>query len=423
MFCAFLAVGAMTLIVHEWQLAESNAYAGFLPVDFGVSYIAAALVSFVILALLMPVELRVPSDFFRAIYGMFVPLPFALFHVVDQPMVLFDFVWRMLLLLSPMLVVALVATVRIRLVTLPLFSQGLTEILLVGMCAAGAAFAVLYAPSAASFSIDTVYDRRIEARDIFVGGSVLSYAVAICVNGLVPCIAFIAGLRRRWWLGAASVVLGLAFFYVSGYKAQFAYVFLAYFLGVAVRRDRMHWLYRIIFLAIIGMFAIFLLEYVAMDYSITAELAFRRIFEVPSHVMNSYFHLMFEETNAYWSPLTGISNAPDGVTFLVGELYFGSDRYNVNTNAFIYALAAGGIPAYLAALALVGGTLALFDAIYRGTGNLLVLYLGFAFSLLLAEQAATTVLVSSGIALMTMLALASSGIRLGRPSSLAYGSN
>ncbi len=398
---ALLILTAFNLIVYVYQLAETNAYIGYQPLAFRSVYVTALVVSVAIIWVLMPARITKPSDFFRYVYGIFVLLPYALFHDVGGAVGISWYASMFALLLTPLLMVALLGRVRIGLVNIRVFSVRTVDCIVVVLCLAIAVISLRSAPTSAGFGLLDVYERRLEARDIFASGSVMAYATVIATNGLIPFLAYSAGFHARTWLLAASVVLAAVFFYVLGGKAPLVYLSLAYLLGNGARRGHDSRLQHMVLLSICAAFCIVLVEWALAGYSLTAELTFRRAFVGTGHVLASYFDLMFGSASN-WSAWTG-AHAPDGVTYLVGDLYFGSGEDNVDTNAFAYALGAAGIPGFVGTVLLTGGTLWFFDAVHRATQNSRFLYLGFAFSILIAEQAATTALLSSGIGLLTAL--------------------
>ncbi len=394
---------AVNLVVYVLQLAETNAYIGYQPLTLGPVYLAVLVLSLLIIWVFVPTRITQPSDFFRYVYGIFVLVPYALFHGAGGAIGISWYACMFALLLAPVLVVSLLGQVRIGLLSIGALSVRALDFLVVVLVLVTALITLRLAPASAGFGILDVYERRVEARDIFVSGSALAYATIISTNSLIPFLAYSAGVRARTWLLIASLVLAAIFFYALGGKASLVYLFLAYLLGKGARKERGATLHRIVFLSISATFCLVVVEWVLTGYSLTAELTFRRAFAGTGHVMASYFDLMFSDTGK-WSAWSGI-HAPGGVTYLVGELYFdvGAGEDNVDTNAFVYALAAGGLPAFMATILLTGGVLWFFDAVHRATHNSRFLYLGFAFSILIAEQAATTALVSSGIGLLTAL--------------------
>ena len=203
-------------------------------------------------------------------------------------------------------------------------------------------------------------------------------------------------------LAALALIFSAVFFFSIGVKAPLAFAGLAYFVGLGVRYGRLTIFFDAVVFLTILLFLGFAIEFSLYQYSEIAEYFFRRVFTIPGFDMQHYMELMFKSGDALWSPWFGV-NSDLSPTFLVGAIFFGNVQWNVNTNAFIYALAAGGVPGYLVTIGLVGGFLKLLDSLYAASGNAGYLYLGFLYSILVAEQAATTALASSGVALLFIL--------------------
>ena len=266
-----------------------------------------------------------------------------------------------------------------------------------------------------------------ESHDVIAEASSVYGAQAVVgsIDVRKPFLAFLGGLLNRKSLAALALVFSLVFFYSIGVKAPIAYAGLAYFVGLGVRSGRLMIFFDAVVALSVILFLGFLLEYSVNQYSEIAEYFHRRVFVVPGFDIQHYMELIFRSGDALWSPWYGL-NSDLETTFLVGAVFFGNVQANVNTNAFTLALASGGIPEYLAVLALVAGFLKALDALYEGSGNAGYLYLGFLYSLLITEQGATTALASSGIALLFIILLLSGkgwtqeDVRSGSSGSLKF---
>lgn len=405
------ALAAMSTTAYVVQLAESNASRGFEPLRFDAGYCISVVLSILLLSAVLPTSIRRPSDLFALVYGLFVPLSFAVLHPVPGPTPVVDYAMRFAILVLPLFVTfAAVAPVR-GIHVKSVLPARTAEWLVLALCLVGVAAAYYHGPESAGFDIDAD-ERRLEGRDIFAAGSLLAYLIAMVTNGLLPFLSFIGGLRRKWWLGALATGLALVVFYIMGVKAQFIYIAMAYFVGRGLDRANPRFFHRFIFLAILAVFTVFCVERQFHEWTLSGEYIFRRGFAVPADVMSRYFDFIFGNQHSMWSPLYGFT-FPDGLTFLIGDLYYGQTTANVNTNAYLLALTAGGIPAYAMTMALTAGVFALLDAGYRGSGNRAYFYIAFAYSILLVEQSATTALLTSGIGLLVLLVgLAAQGWRV-----------
>lgn len=401
-----MALGGMALIVYQLQLQYTNAYMGFLPIDISGTYLFSALFFSVLFGMFLPVRISQPSDIFVVFYAAFVILSYVFFYAGALDVGITAFMFRLFITAFPFVVVRLLGSVKWRLsIPLDLKPETLLAIL-VSIAVSGVVVALYSVGSSGGFSIIDAYDRRMEGRDIFQAGSLVAYLNVMSMNGINPFIAFLGGLLNRKVLGALALGCSLVFFYTIGVKAPIAFVGLAYLVGFGIRTQNLAIFFNMIVLLTIILFAGFLVEFSANGRSEIAEYFFRRVYVIPGFDVQRYMTLIYERGFAVWSPLRGIQSDLS-VTYLVGATFFGSDQANVNTNAFVYAIAAGG---YLGYAAIVFGVAAFFkilDALYQGSGNPGYLYIGFLYAILLAEQAATTAFVSSGVGLLFFLVVLS----------------
>jgi hypothetical protein len=255
------------------------------------------------------------------------------------------------------------------------------------------------APASSGFSLVDSYTRRLEARDIYLSGSFLAYMITMTANGIAPYLSFYSGLKNSKFFFLFSLMIAIMFFYLVGSKAPVVYIFLSFGIGVLIRQDKMNKLPHIFLVLITCMFSICVVEWVVMNYSLLAELSFRRINVVPGQVVSHYLEMMLGSN--YWSLLSGVEYS-QGVAYLVGSIYY-TNESNANTNALVYSLASGGLPGYIAITFLVAFFYIFLDNIYSKTRSSSLVYIGFFYGLLIVEQAAPTALVSSGFAFLTIL--------------------
>lgn len=408
-FASLFLLATALLVTYQLYLCEMNKYVGFymFPIDF--DWFVSVAAALFLIGMLMPTRIMKPSDFFPFFYGLFVLLPCAVLYQIGGKIDSVDFVVRFVVLVLPVLAIHLTAFVAPPLRVGGQISQENLTGILVLLCSIGIAMAFVYAPSSAGFDMVSSYERRLEGRDIFVSGSPLAYLNAMVANGFAPCLAFLAGWRRRiHWFIFAFICVGV-YYFVLGLKAPILYVFLAASFGYAVRVDRIRAVNRTIYMILLGIFAVSLLEYGLFEYSYIGDYFIRRVFCVPSHLVSGYFDLMMPSSGASWAswtPFNGVGNDAGNITFMVGARMFPLWKAtNANTNTFVQQLAAGGILSYAATILLVAGVFALLDGVYASKRNPVLLYIGFGYGILLPEQTATTALVSSGIGLLIMLAV------------------
>lgn len=397
-----LLLAAAILAVYEIQIADDNAYLGYRHVGADPQHLLLLVVSVLVVGVLLPVEIRRPSDFFSLFHILLVVLPYAALFPIGGQVAAAQYWLNFATLLAPLLVLRVGAASTVGLRMPSPMSYGSLELAIVALCMLGTAYAFLHAPSSAGIDLGSAYDRRIEGREIFQAGTLAAYLNAAIVNGFAPTAAFLAGWRRRNWLLAVALASGAAFYYVIGLKAPIFYVGLAYLVGYAIRMGAVGRFVAVVlgllWLALLAAFV----EYVASGYSFVADYFLRRVFAVPSYLMAAYFEFMFQDPFSGWRPEVGF-RAAEGITYFVGETYLGVPGANANTNAFLYQLAGGGLPGYLVTTLLVSCVFAYLDAVHRASRNAGFVFLGFLYAILLVEQAATTALASSGIGGLILL--------------------
>lgn len=400
------ALGGMAALAYAIQIQYTNSYAGFLPIDYSVMKISVMILLGAAIGLSVPSNVSRPSDLFIIIYAVFVLVSFVFFRGVAVDTNNLDYFFQMGVLSFPYIGALMLQ--RLRWTINSPFSINSDALLLIVILIV--AFAALVSidriGSVGSLSIENVYERRIAGRQIFQVGSLVSYLLVMAMNGLNPFIAFLAGFLNRKWIFALSFVFSLTFFYSVGVKAPIAMVFLSFIAGILARRGGIGQIFTSIIYICAALFVAFIMEYVATGYSQVAEYFFRRAFVIPGFLVQYYMLFMFDSHGVFWSAWSGLNDSTL-VTFVIGDEFLGNAQANANTNAFVYALAGGGYPVYVAIVAFVLAFFKVLDALYEGTNNSGFLYIAFLYSLLIAEQAATTAALSSGVALLFCFVLLS----------------
>mgnify|MGYP001048316807 CR=1 FL=1 len=391
------------LLMYDSQLAEANAYLGYLPIEVEPVHLSLLVVSVLVAAMLMPVRIDRPSDFLSLLFGLFVIVPYAALHSIHGPVRVAEYLLNFLVLVLPVVVVLLVSRVVPALRLPALLPPLAVEAAIALICIGGVTYAVLHAPSSAGIDLAGSYERRIEGREAFPAGHLAAYVNAAVVNGLAPLAAFVGGLLRQRVMPAIALASSLAFFYVLGLKAPVFYVALAWLIGVAVRKGWAGRFPAVVLGMLWGSLLISYVEYSYGGYSVVSDYFLRRVLVVPPFVLANFFDFLFQDAFSDWSVLFG-KDTPLGITFFVGEWYLGTKGTNANTNAFVYALASGGLPAYLLTILVVVVVFGYLDAVFRSRNSPGMLFAGFLYAILLVEQAATTALLSSGVAAVIVLA-------------------
>ena len=401
MLTAFLIIFSMGLIgAYEFFLQETNEYIGYKPLIFNLRYCFELSIPILFSANLIATELKKPSDFFPFFYCILIIIPYGVLHGIMGPIGIDMFFLNMTLLLIPAISVKL-ATKNIFYIKIPPLIPSRHLMVLITACAIfGTMYVAMNAPANSGFDVLSSHLRRLEAREIFLGGSFGAYISSITLNGLLPILAFHFGNGKRRLPLVIIMGCGVIFYFTLGVKAHFLMIVVGFLLGRNVRLNRfgriwvqMRWLIFLIFLA-------FAIEFLWLEYSFVADYLIRRLFSIPAFILSGYFDLITNPANN-WEIWSGLASSR-GVTYSVGELYFNDPTANANTNTFIYQLAENGVLSYIKSILLVIMVLIYIDSNYAFKNNYIFMYLGFIFSVLLVEQNATTVLLSSGVGLLLL---------------------
>lgn len=393
-----LVIAFFIMLSYVVQLQEANAYMGYAPISLGIGFIVCFAIGFLLITMMMPAKINKPSDFFCFFYGFFVLLPYSLLHSIRGEVAFESFAIYFVILFFPLLFVKIIL-LRLPVFRFPgLISQSSIILFLCVLIVVGVVMVLLNPTPSAGFELSTSYDRRLEGREIFVSGSFFSYFSTAIINGFAPLVAFWACWKKKSWLMIVPFLCWLAFYYLLGLKAPILFITVAALLGYAARVRKIEFFLACIYLLLVLAFVVFVFEYTVTNYSYVADYFLRRAFTVPSWVNASFFEFMTSES-VKWSELTGIDGGKS-ISFVVGEEYLGFEGLNANTNAFMYALGSGGVVLYLLTIFLVSAVFFILDSAYVRKNNPIFIYIGFSYSVLIIEQAATTALLSSGIGLL-----------------------
>ncbi|MCB5363231.1 hypothetical protein H0484_05605 [Pusillimonas sp. CC-YST705] len=398
-----LAMGI--LAVYRLQIAETNAYMGYVLFPLDAGYAFAILLSLLLVSVVISIRIDKPSDFFRLLYSLFVLLPYVVLHGIRGEIVLSRYFMDLAVLVLPVLLLA-ISSPLVPAIRMPgVLKQGQVLWILLWLCLLGLLYALYKAPASAGFGLADVYTRRLEGRDIFPDRSFFAYLNMAIVNGFAPLLAFMGGWLGRWRYFMFALLCAVAYYYVIGLKLPVVFVLLSFLLGYAGRRGRLRDIGMLICGLLLALFLVFLFEYLIFGFSYVGDYFFRRAYGVSAFMMAVYFDFVSASgASMGWSMLNGIE-ASQPVSFVIGEQVLGDPGLNANTNSLLHALADGGVLAYAATVLLVIVVFLILDSAYKSKGNPVLLYLGFLYAILLTEQAATIALISSGVGVLILLFL------------------
>jgi hypothetical protein len=141
-----------------------------------------------------------------------------------------------------------------------------------------------------------------------------------------------------------------------------------------------------------------------LDSPVIADVAVRRISVIQPQIQAYYFDLW--SNSGLLQMLLGVDNSGySDLSYLVGATYFQNAGDNANVNAFTYALTGSGLIGYVLAMLAVTLVFSVMDSFFRKTRRPEFFGIAAIFAILISEQAYTTSLLSSGIALCLVLVM------------------
>lgn len=376
----------------------SNEYMGYEQLSFDLFSIFGVLISIIhYLFFFRKVSLR-PSDFFIFFYSIIVFFPYVIFNGV-WGRVGFSYLFDLAILYLPILGVIGMRVLRVKFPEIYFLRENVGLYILI-LCALLVVFYLIRnAPESASFSLLDSYTRRLEARVEYGSGTLIAYASAIVMNGVLPLLAFLGVVRRNIILILFPMVLFVVFYYVYGVKAPLLYIFLSYALGIFLTYSSLDSFIKSIFTLLVLVFIIAWLEFMLTEYSYLEDYLIRRVYYVSSYIVGAYLELFDSEDFSRFTGLGEIGSA----SMYVGETFLGKEGLNANTNTFLYFLIQYGILGYFLSIVFVGIVFSFFDSLYKK--NKIFIYLSFIYTLLILEQSAATALLTSGVGVLAIVFL------------------
>jgi len=404
----FLYVIYVGIIIHtyDFQLAEQNAYAGMQPwVMTSAGWVI--LVIFLPFMALMASRIKGnPSDFFVIFYSAIPVISFIALTSTSGKINNSILLPSIFIIILPLLAIWVLQYLLPKIRWHGIVPSIVIERALLGILFSVFIYSYVNAPASAGFNIITSYDRRLEGRELYTAGSLIGYALGMCMNGFAPYLAFKGAVNERRLLVLTAFGAVLFFYWLLGVKAPIVYVLMGYLIGLIARRNNLPYLIKYFILGIIVLYFIVLVEWSFFDkYSVVADFGFRRLFPVQAAVQGYYLDLLMIDAPSAWNWLTGILDQSFQVTYYVGEKYVGNSSSNVNTNAFLYAFAANGFLGYFFSILFVSTFLVGLDRLYSSTKNPTYLLIGFVYGILVTEQAFSTAMVTSGVGLLFLLTI------------------
>lgn len=391
------------LAIYNICLADLYLYEGMVPVTLDLDFWIVFISTMFIILLIFPSSIERPSDLFLLFYllisvvwGTVLWSGTGLIEAGEQPL------FFLVIILPAFALVVLRGTMRkyvfhalhpVRLASRFWLSYVLAALLLVGGLAAYATV------GGGSLNWEEIYVRRLAGRDAFAGQVLASYAMNMSTNGLLPLLGFVAGYRRSPVLFAIAVGFVVMMFFLLGLKSPAINFVALAGLGFCFRYKGLRRnMVPIVLSAIVVVYSIALFAFMADQNTFLADYLVRRISMVQPQVQSYYFDYWMHRDVAE-QLLANAQQSFSDITFAIGYLYLHNPLTNANTNAFIYSLANGGMTAYVMSIFAVVLILSGIDALAEKTQGPEFFAISALFAILVSEQAWTTVLLTSGIAL------------------------
>jgi len=362
-----------------------------------------------LVAWLFPHRINRPSDFFSFFYLLTCVIwagvlwgGSGLIEADDVPL-------YFALLLSPVLAVKLLRAVWMRfaapyILPVQLASVDALPFVLIAILILGGGIGVITVGDG-GFELDGTYIRRLAGRDAFAGSAFSAYVVGMAVNGAMPILGFIAGYRRSLLLFCVSLIFVILMYYLLGLKSPAINLAAMTAIGVALSYSALRRNIVPLSLAIIVLvYIVALCQFLIFDSAFLADYLIRRISMTQPQVQSYYFHYWLHQ-DAAAAVLDASGRSFSDTTYAIGYIYLNSLVANVDTNAFFYALGSLGLSGYTVAVFAVAALFALIDIMYEKLAVEAFFGVSALFALMLAEQAWTTVMLSSGMALCLMLVM------------------
>lgn len=414
------ALALLFLVIYNIGLADIYAYEGMVPVIMDIDFWIIFIVTMFFIYLVFPTRIERPSDMFLFFYPLISVLWGTVFwggtgliEAADQPLFFALIILPVFIVLGTRYAVARFANGLIFPVVLA-SSAWLPYILALLLLISG--FLAASTIGGGSFDWQEMYVRRLAGRTAYEGQVFAAYATSMGTNGILPILGFAAGYRR------SPILMGLAFmfvimmFFLLGLKSPAINLVALSGLGFCfsfpgLRKN----LVPLTLFAILVVYMAALLAIFQSENLFLADYIVRRISMVQPQVQSYYFdHWMNGEAKAALIAAAGMQFSD--LTFEIGYLYLNNPQTNANTNAFIYALARGGIISYVISMFGVAVILSAIDAFADKNPVAEYYALAALLSILVSEQAWTTVLLTSGIALcLVLVVLFSYPSRAGTP--------
>lgn len=268
-------------------------------------------------------------------------------------------------------------------------------------------FYVLYKGySTFDLSVSDYSLRRLNGRELFPGGAITSYIVSVVNSAIVLLLISYSVIYRKVFYLVVSAVYVIVDWGVFGTKITFILSIMTFFtmLHYSLGRRLTVTLFLIPMLLLL-MLSCFL--YYFYDNEVFADITIRRIVIVPAIISQAYADYISHTSPTLYAD-TGLyrffGQVIERPTYIIGEQYFGKPDMNSNTNLIIMEVVRLGDIGVLLAFWVISFILIVLDRLYSRNYNPIYIIIALLFGVRITEQALTTLLLSSGVTIMILIA-------------------
>jgi hypothetical protein len=253
-----------------------------------------------------------------------------------------------------------------------------------------------------NMNLDSVYDRRLDARDMVTSGSAVAYGMSWLSSSIAPILIATGYLRRSLPLLGAGCFGALCLFSFAGTKTDlFCPLFLLALFCIVRYWGNTFGL--VLVGASTSLVVISVLGFLVFDISFLSTYLVRRQFFVPALLSSYYWDFFSDHPRLYYSQgvLRWLISSPYDVPMarLIGDVYYHSLDNHANANIWASAFANGGYPGIALVTLALGLLFRVIDSLAARSDWLLVATMCGMFGVTWTNGALETSLLSNGVAL------------------------
>ncbi len=348
------------------------------------------------LILVVPKDLKKPTDFYLFIFAFFVLASF-IFYGFDD---LFVFIEGLAILIIPMMLIKYLPTIQIPLKFNGVIDKNLFTLLVVTLVS----LILFYCANLLNFSLDfsfyDAYTRRMLGRTIFPEGSLIAYLKSISANSFLPMTVFIFTIQKRFLLASFSILLSLGFFIIEGLKLPTTLACIAFIIGLLCRKGQVQKLgmYLSFFFIFLSSIQLLLGSLTPTFGTFFIDILDRFFFSV-GETISYYLFILHRPEFDYF---TGTSYLK-GPGYLVGSLFYKAEGANANVNWLLYSISDKGLFFYIFNVFVFCLFCFFINKMWSKKNPHILIFFSILHSLVIAEQGLLTSMISSGFLFLTFV--------------------